>query len=419
MTADVSPVGGAIKQRPEDFFVEEVPLYQPSGEGEHLYLLVEKRGLSTFEMINILARHFDVPKFAIGYAGLKDKAAITRQVVSVHTPGRSYQDFPDLRHEGIAILWADRHTNKLRPGHLAGNRFSIRIRDVAATSVLAVQRILERLHRSGIPNRIGEQRFGHLQQNHLIGRAMILGEFEKALDLLLRPSPSHPEFQPQARLAYAEGRYADALTAMPRHLNAESQALRQLVRGAKAKRAFFGIEENARRFYLTAFQSAVFNAVLDERMLAGTFDRLLLGDLAFKHDNRAVFAVDPQVLEDPQTAARLARFEISPSGPMWTAGMPRAGGAIDDAEVAALGRLGITPSQLAEFASQHGELLDGERRPLRIPLIDPDAEGGADEHGTYVRVMFELPRGSFATVVLREIMKPPQDRGLEATPESP
>ncbi len=417
ITAEIPPIGGVIKQRPEDFLVEEIPLYQPSGQGEHIYLFVEKRFLSTFELLNILARHFDVRTIALGYAGLKDKAAITRQVISIHTPGRSYEDFPDLRHDRISILWADRHINKLRTGHLTGNRFSVRIRGVSPAAVVHAKRVLDRLARCGVPNRIGEQRFGHLGINHLVGRAMLLSDFEGALDLLLRPSPSHPLAQAAARLAYSEGRYADALAHMPRHLIPESQALRQLARGANPRRAFFSIDENARRFFLSALQSAVFNAVLDQRMLSGSFDRLVVGDLAFKHDNRAVFAVDQAVLDNPDTPGRLAKFEISPSGPMWASGMMRAAGDVDAAELDALRNLGLTPDLLAAFDQRHGPLLEGTRRPLRIPILDPDAEGGADEHGPYVRVAFELPRGSFATVVLREIIKPASESMLASDQE--
>jgi tRNA pseudouridine13 synthase len=90
--------------------------------------------------------------------------------------------------------------------------------------------------------------------------------------------------------------------------------------------------------------------------------------------------------------------------------MMRAGGATDLAEFDALQHTGLTPEAITEFDAQAEAAgdpkLEGARRPLRVPLIDPDVEGGADEHGPYVRVAFELPRGSFATVVLREIMKP-------------
>lgn len=128
LTAEIPGIGGTLKACPEDFLVEELPLYTPSGEGEHIYLLVEKRGMNAMEMYGLIAKHFRVKRSAVGYAGLKDKQAITRQVVSVHTPGKTVDDFPHFSHDQVKILWADQHDNKLRRGHLAGNRFSIKVR---------------------------------------------------------------------------------------------------------------------------------------------------------------------------------------------------------------------------------------------------------------------------------------------------
>src|SRR6056297_1521751 len=121
----VPGISGVLKQREDDFLVDELPLYPPSGEGEHLMLFVEKHGLSTSYMIGVLARHFGVRESDIGYAGLKDKTAITRQHVTVHVPGKRMEDFPDLRDDRVRILWAEMHDRKMRRGHLAGNGFSI------------------------------------------------------------------------------------------------------------------------------------------------------------------------------------------------------------------------------------------------------------------------------------------------------
>ena len=93
ITADVPGTGGAIKQRPEDFLVDETAAYQPSGEGDHLYLFVEKRNLSTLEAARVLAGHFGVPPDSVGFAGMKDRVAITRQLFSVYAPGKKPEDF--------------------------------------------------------------------------------------------------------------------------------------------------------------------------------------------------------------------------------------------------------------------------------------------------------------------------------------
>lgn len=428
ITADVAGIGGSIKQRPEDFLVEETPLYQPAGEGEHIYLFVEKRGMSTLEMVEIVARHFGVHRRAIGYAGMKDKAAITRQVVSVHVPGRKIEDFPMLDHERVAVLWADYHQNKLRTGHLAGNRFSIRIRGVPATAALPAKRVLDRLERVGVPNRFGEQRFGHCQNNHVVGREIVLGNARGALDALLGPHPAHPDQQGEARALYVAGEFERAREAFPRSLRTEREALGHLARGNSAQRVVARMDESARKFLLSAFQSAVFNAVLDRRMLDGSYATLSLGDVAHIHESRGQFVVYESVLAEADLAERVRRLALSPTGPMWGASMKRAQGAIDALEVAALGSFGVSVEDVVRYAgggagggesggSGQGrrgrEDLEGARRPLRVPVVAPQVEGGVDEIGSYVRVAFELPRGAFATVVLREIMKPVEGGGIE------
>ncbi|MCL4742370.1 MAG: tRNA pseudouridine(13) synthase TruD [Phycisphaerales bacterium] len=405
VTADEPGIGGRIKERPEDFLVEEIPLYEPCGSGEHLYLFLQKRNLATLEMVRIIAEHFGVHRAAIGYAGLKDKHAITRQVVSVHLPGRSDREFRHLDHERIAVLWADRHTNKLRPGHLRGNRFSIRVRGVEPTAALAASRMIGLLARVGVPNRVGEQRFGLLENNHLIGRAMILGRLREAADLLLGPSASHPESQPEARAFYASGRYADAAAHFAPALRTERGLAKALAKGLEVEKAVRRIDRTVASYFVSAFQSAVFNAVLDRRIHQGQLGTMHIGDVAFRHVGRATFDVTADVLDKTETRDRVASFEISPSGPMWGAAMRQASGVPGRTEREALEASGVTEEQVALFDRTTGGLMQGARRPLRVPLIDPDVEGGVDEHGPFVRCTFELPRGSFATVVMRELMK--------------
>src|SRR5690349_7654043 len=163
LTRDFPGIGGTIKQRPEDFFVQEIPLYEPSGEGEHVYLDVQKIGLTTFEAIKRLPDALHVSSSDLGYAGLKDAGAITRQVVS--SPGTTEQAAMNLRIPDMTIQWAARHANKMRLGHLAGNRFAIKLRDVNPTDVVKLQPVLDVLTTRGLPNFFGEQRFGRRGDN--------------------------------------------------------------------------------------------------------------------------------------------------------------------------------------------------------------------------------------------------------------
>ncbi|MBC7772395.1 MAG: tRNA pseudouridine(13) synthase TruD, partial [Pyrinomonadaceae bacterium] len=406
LTHAISPVGGVIKQRPEDFFVEELPAYEPCGSGEHIYLFIEKRNISTMHAVQAVARHFNVRIGDVGYAGLKDKFAVTRQLLSVYTPGKKPADFPAFEHERIGLLWCDQHTNKLRQGHLAGNRFVIRIRNTDLTKVVHAHRALSLLEKIGVPNRIGEQRFGNLANNHLIGRALLLRDHQTVADLLLGPSQRFPEMQTEARALYAAGKYDESWAAFSRNADTERRVLHALAKGKPARHAIYAMGNMPMRFYITAFQSAVFNAVLDARLAEGAVGSLKDGDLAWKHENGAVFKVDEAVLEDPTTPQRLAALNISPSGPMWGLEMMQPSGETARMEQAALDATGVTLDALTDFAKKLSDPVPGKRRPLRIPLAYPDAEGGTDEHGHYVRVVFELPAGSFATVVLRELMKP-------------
>ena len=216
-------IGGVIKAAPEDFLVEELPRYEPCGQGEHLYLRIEKCGVSHAELLGCLRRHFNVPERAIGYAGMKDKIAVTRQTVSIHLP-QDPRDV-DLDHDRIRVLWASRHRNKIRRGHLVGNRFSIRIREVDPTKVTVVRRQLERLERSGVPNYFGSQRFGYRCNNHLLGAAVLTDDWPRMLSELLGIGGSpFPEYQRPRRELFDQERFGDAALRLVsrgdlRHLN--------------------------------------------------------------------------------------------------------------------------------------------------------------------------------------------------------
>ncbi len=407
LTADLPGVGGVIKQRPEDFLVEEQPLYEPSGEGEHLYVFIEKRSRTTTEVARHLARTFHVSRRHVGYAGLKDKHAITRQFFSIHLPDRSRDEegLARISNNTVTLLWAARHNNMLRRGHLAGNRFVIRIRQVNPTDVIHARATLERLAESGVPNFLGDQRFGYRQHNHVLGRLLLLERWQELLDEMLgRPrdesEPTHP-----GRLAYERGDYAAALEVWPRHLRHDRQALDALRQGKSARDAVMTIDREQRGFLLSGLQSALFNQVLDQRLRDGTFARLLPGDLAMKHSNGAVFAVDEATAElENAPGGRMHTQEISPTGPMWGPDMLLPTGQVLELERRVLHEFGLTEADLAgRSVTEH--VMAGSRRALRIFLRDPDISAGVDEHGPFIRVAFELPRGSFATIVLREIMK--------------
>ncbi len=393
-------VGGRIKERPEDFLVDEQPLYDLTGEGEHLYLGVQTTNVSHVEMLSCLRRHFGVKESAIGYAGMKDKVGVTRQMVSIHLP----KDPPavELPHARIKILWVDRHRHKLRRGHLRGNRFSIRIRAVDPLKAPLVQRTLRKLERTGVPTYFGSQRFGYRRNNHLLGIHLLRHDWNALLDELLgaRGSPA-PEYQQDRRERYDRGDHDGAHEQWTASDRAERMTLQVLKRGGSPKQACFAAGQTTWSFWISALQSAIFNRVLDERIRDGTLGTLLDGDRAWKHDRRRTFPITPDELSTGELTERLANFEVSPSGPLWGKNMERAQGTVDAVERRAPEAFDLAP----ELLTDGGYAPEGARRPLRESLTNPEVDSGLDEHGPYIRVAFDLPRGIYATIVLRELMK--------------
>lgn len=239
LTGSVPGIGGRMRVEPEDFQVDEMPLYLPCGDGEHLYIKVKKRLLSTPDLVRRISSTVGVRAQGIGTAGLKDARAITTQMVSLHgaTPDRMARLKLDEQILAVEIL--GRHRNRLRPGHHAGNRFRIVVRDVAAQAKEAVPAVLSELSRRGVPNFFGPQRQGRTGENFRIGAALLTdaGRREKL---------------------------------------------------SRAKRMWF----------LNTFQSHLFNLILARRI--DRIDRLLAGDWAMKMDNGACFLVEDAEQEQPR-----------------------------------------------------------------------------------------------------------------------
>lgn len=167
------PLGsGRIRVQADDFRVQEVASVTPAGAGEHSWVYVRKRDSNSEWVAREIARHAGVPPSAVGYAGLKDRHAVTEQWFSVHLPGRPDPDWRALDSEAIQVLQAQRHGRKLRTGALRGNRFALRIRDFAVQRGELEQR-LRQLATGGLPNYFGGQRFGH-DAGNLAGAATLL-----------------------------------------------------------------------------------------------------------------------------------------------------------------------------------------------------------------------------------------------------
>jgi tRNA pseudouridine13 synthase len=163
---------GTIKASPEDFKVEEILGFELTGEGEHHFLRIEKRGLNTDELVKALARTVGKSEKLISYAGLKDRQALTTQWLCIHCPGEELKGLNSLEGPGWRVLESKRHLKKLKTGALAANDFTLTLREL--TDRLPLEGRLEQIKSFGVPNYFGPQRFGYEGQNLVKAEAVLL-----------------------------------------------------------------------------------------------------------------------------------------------------------------------------------------------------------------------------------------------------
>jgi len=245
-------VGGRIRQEPEDFVVDEIPAYEPCGEGEHVFVRLRKRGLTTDDAMRAISRQVGCSPRNIGCAGRKDKRAVTSQWLSF--PSESEARLKELDLPGVEVLEVSRHTNKLRTGHLHGNRFTILIRGVEDGAVERAEAVVEHVARQGMPNAFGPQRFGRRGDN-----------VEVALEW---------------------------------------------IRG-KAARPPRGKREG--RLLVSSLQAGLFNQVVEARLELGGLSKVLSGDVVKRHDSGGMFVAEDLAEVNERSASGL----VSATGPMF------------------------------------------------------------------------------------------------------
>lgn len=396
LTAGLPGIGGEIKRFNEDFVVEELPLYPASGAGTHAYFTIEKQGLTTHAAIQLIARALGRAPRDIGYAGLKDAHGVTRQTLSLEHIDSS--TISALTLPRIKIVSVTRHGNKLKLGHLAGNRFEIKVRDAAPGAISTAQAILERLTGRGLPNYFGAQRFGARGDNAAVGLAMVRGDFDEAVALMLgRPTEKDHGPVRRARELFDAGDLESAAAAWPTGVFSQQKRLCRALLQAKgnAAKAIRSVDPTLQKLLVSALQSQLFNEVLARRI--HSLDRIETGDVAMKHANGACFRVEDAAVEQPRCEA----FEISPTGPLFGRRMTEASGVPGEVEAEVLRGTGLSKEQI----DLRGGKISGGRRPMRVLLRDVQCDCGDDERGSFVRLRFALPAGAYATGVLREVCK--------------
>ncbi len=397
LTGHLDGIGGHLKQKLEDFIVEEVPLYHPLDRGEHTFVFIEKSDFSTLEAMERISHELSIPLREFGFAGLKDRKGITRQVLSIR--GASPEKLLRLQLPQIRILWARLHTNKLRVGHLRGNRFRIRIRDVEP-DLKKLTRIIQEIQQLGLPNFFGPQRFGNRGDAYQIGRALLKRDYEQAIRRFLG-YPMATERNPhvvEARRCFMAGDLKGAYEKYPRSYRQERQILEYLMRANGTYRGAIRLFSGpVRRLYFSAFQAYLFNRALERRLAESENSpgRLYTGDLAWIHRSGAVFRVTEVNREQP----RAESFEISPSGPIFGTKMVQPEGLQGRIENDLLLEEEILPNAFKQLVP--GLHMEGARRPMRVPVRELRYELQDKD----LLLEFFLPKGSYATTFLREFMK--------------
>lgn len=343
ITTNLTGIGGKIRAQPEHFIVEEIPLYEPGGEGQHLYVNLTKVGLTTKAVQKELAKLFDLQRNDIGFAGMKDKFARTTQTFSIpvgHGPQSATDDSAKRIADSLPVTvnWARLHNNKLKTGHLLGNHFQIRVtslNDSANDAEKQATEVVDVLRETGVPNFFGPQRFGHNGAN-----------VERGLEII-----------------------------------------------RSGKRSRNRKDKWLQKFLISSYQSFLCNQYLAKRVETGAFEHLLLGDVAKKYDTGGIFDVEDLSAEEPRYQAK----EISFTAPIFGPKMRQANDAAGELEASILAGTDVTIDDFAKVK------VEGTRRLGRLLLPDLEIVPVADEES--VDIAFSLPKGAFATTVLREIMK--------------
>jgi tRNA pseudouridine13 synthase len=335
---------GTLKARPEDFLVDEIPAYEPSGAGEHVFVRFTKIDLTTPDAVRTIARALGCDPREAGVAGMKDKRAVATQTVSLHVPrGKAPLDITErarqLELPSIQIHQAVPHGHKLKAGHLTGNRFEIVVRDIPPHRFEDAGQALALVARDGVPNAFGAQRFGAAGDNAQRALAWLRGE----------------------------------------------------ERGPRDRRML--------RLLWSSLQSAVFNAVLDARVQDGTWVLPIAGDLLKLRTSGGLFMCE-DLARDQE---RAQTGEVSPTGPIigprmrWPEGVPAALERRIVDEIIGSGA-DLSPARA---------LGDGSRRALRVWAQDlrwerwaPDKADEPCTSTACMRVCFVLPKGAYATTVL-------------------
>jgi len=402
-------IDGKIRQHIEDFYVEEITNREEGTEGKYLIVELTKRDWDTHHLIRELSRALGVSQKRFGFAGTKDKRALTKQKMSIWDMDEDALRRVDL--PGVELKVIGRSNKKVALGDLLGNKFRIVIRDIELPLDVVKERMMsitEEIARvGGVPNFFGVQRFGVQRPvTHLVGEAIVRGDFKRAvLTYLAEVSPNEPEDVQSARSALAKDlNFSEALREFPLFLKYERAMLNVLVQNPEdCLDALRALPQKLQQMFVHAYQSYLFNKILSERLRRDLpLNSALPGDIVcFSNKAGLPDALRTQrVTEDNVEGINnlIARKRAFITAPLFGYESQFADGVPGEVERSVIESVKIEKDDFRipsapELASR------GRRREILCHLC-PSYEAKQE-----VVLQFSLPKGSYATTVLREYMK--------------
>ena len=437
---DDEGIGGEIRNRWEDFYVEEIPETKPEGEGPNIWIWIEKLGRTTLDVLLDISRDLHISRKRMGFAGMKDKNAITRQWICISNmdSDEQFKMVEDLSGtiKNTEFLKITRARKKLRMGQLKGNKFRILIKntnnlenfdnplEAYQNAAKRAENILKTLEKTGVPNYFGWQRFGKPRTStHLVGEALIRNDLAEAVRRYIgNPSPDESEESQYARRLYDEGKLEESLESMHGGMRYEKMMLRELIKDKKKaikkiaeenncsideidkttivlsdksyKNAIHALPKPLQRMFVHAYQSYLFNEAVSERIAMG-MDKYIEGDILIDKEEHIVRDKTPEEFQH-----LIDTFKVNQTAPLYGTKVPFAGGDVGLMEEKILTKYNLTK---ADFECPKMPRLGshGLRRAVRFQVWDTSAI--ATEDG--VLTEFSIDKGSYATSVLREVMK--------------
>ena len=405
---DDKGIGGTIRTRYEDFYVEEIPEMIPTGDGPNVWIWIEKVGRTTLDVVLDIARDLHISRKRMGFAGMKDKKALTRQWICIANMD-SEEQFGEVKNLDIYktdFLKVVRSRKKLRMGQLKGNKFKILIRDLSDIneSAAIANNVLKQLEVTGVPNYFGWQRFGKPRTNtHLVGEALIQNDLEEAVRRYIgNPTENESKENQLARQAYDDGNLEESLSLMGKGMRWEKMMIKQLIKDSKKGQltdesymnALHALPKPLQRMFVHAYQSYLFNDVVSRRVEMG-INKYIEGDIIIDNEERIVRDKTPEEYQE-----LIDNFEVNPTSPLYGTKVPFAGGEVGEMEKEVLNSYNLDKNDF-EVPKMPRLGSHGLRRSMCFKVWDASAT--ATDEG--VLCEFSINKGSYATAVLREVMK--------------